>query len=362
MKMKLEKTPSFWMYIVGGLISIAVGILLLPAWAGMDLFFSSWSAYSVNIMISGLLLAYILLYLVKRIRRYHNTPAQTVAVVELVLMAVLAVVCAISEFVEYGINFGGPCQIFGIALWVRGASGVYTGYYCDSDLVKEVEQEKKAKKKNAPSEETEKETEKSNKKAKGNGGKTEKPKAIESKDAPKGRVDDFTVWRLTVAILLITAGAYLFVKPAFEKIHLQWVFSCAIIAIACFIVVLGFILKPKRIKVENESPVKKSAEGKEAAAAAQSDTEMEAEAAGYLESGKVKINLDNSANAMTQTAAYDAVKDDAETTENSQQESTKAEKKAKKEAENEAPKKTAKEAAKTRSAEEEKKTKAKKEN
>lgn len=360
MKMKLEKTPSFWMYIVGGLISIAVGILLLPAWVGMDLFFSSWSAYSVNIMISGLLLAYILLYLVKRIRRYHNTPAQTVAVVELVLMAVLAVVCAISEFFEYGINFGGPCQIFGIALWVRGASGVYTGYYCDSDLVKEVEQEKKAKKKNVPLEETEKETGKSNKKAKGNGGKTEEPKAIESKAAPKGRVDDFTVWRLTVAILLITVGAYLFIKPAFEKIHLQWVFSCAIIAIACFIVVLGFILKPKRIKVENESPVKKRAEGKEATTATQSDTEMGNEAAGYLESGKVKINLENSANAMTQTAAYDAVKDDVETTE--------AEKKVKKEAEteNEAPKKAtkeaAKEAAKTQSADKEKKPKAKKEN
>ncbi len=303
MKIKLDKTPSFWMYIVGGLISVAVGVLLLPAWAGMDLFFSTWSAYSVNIMISGLLLAYILLYLVKRIRRYSSTPAQTVAVVELVLMAVLAVFCAISEFVEYGVDFGGPCQIFGIALWVRGASGVYTGYYCDSNVVKAAEQEKKAKKKNSGSAEESKEKKK----------EEEKPKALEANETPKGRVDDFTVWRLTLAIILITAGSYLFIKPAFEKIHLQWVFSCAIIGIACFFVVLGFILKPQRIRVKNESPVKKKTESTEEAA--QDSAEPTEEAAGYLESGKVKINLDNSANAMTQTAAYDAIKEEPSETE-----------------------------------------------
>lgn len=302
MKIKLEKTPSFWMYIVGGLISIAVGVLLLPAWAGMDLFFSEWSAYSVNIMISGLLLAYILLYLVKRIRRYSGTTAQTVAVVELVLMAVLAVFCAISEFVEYGVDFGGPCQIFGIALWVRGASGVYTGYYCDSNVVKAAEKERKERKEKQEQQSADEGASKKNEK--------EKPKELETNEVPKGKVDDFTVWRLTLAIILITAGAYLFIKPAFEKIHLQWTFSCAIIGIACFLVVLGFVLKPQRIKVASESPVKKQPQGEEKAA--RETSEPTEEAAGYLESGKVKINIDNSANAMTQTAAYDAIKEEGE--------------------------------------------------
>ena len=299
MKLNLKKTPSFWMYIVGGVLCIAVGVLLLPAWASADLFFSEWSAYSVNIMISGLLLAYILLYLVKRIKRYHNTPAQTVAIVELVLMAMLAAFCALSEFITYGINFGGPCEIFGIALWVRGASGVYTGYYCDSDLVKEVEQKKKASKNGTQGGEASGETKAVN-------GANKDQKALETDLPSKGRVDDFTVWRLTLAIVLITSGAYLFMRPAFEKIHLQWVFSCAIIAVACFLVILGFILKPKRVKVEKESPVKKNEEGKDKP---NQDKETAEDAAGYLESGKVKINID-SANAMTKTSAYDAVKEE----------------------------------------------------
>lgn len=292
MRIRLEKTPSFWAYIVGGFICIAVGILLLPAWAGAEVFFSSWSAYSVNIMISALLLAYILLYLMKRIKRYSNTPAQVVAIVELVLMAVLAVVCAISEFVEYGINFGGPCQIFGIALWIRGASGVYTGYYCDSNLVKEAEQQKKAQKKSdaAPK-----------------GNDAEAVAALDTDRTPRGRVDDFTVWRLTLAIVLITAGAYLVLEPAFEKIHLQWVFSCAIILISCFFVVLGFALKPSKIRVEAHSP--KAEVPKEENTAVNSEDAEQSDAAGYLESGKVKINF-GSANAMTKTAAYDAIKDE----------------------------------------------------
>jgi flagellar biogenesis protein FliO len=251
-------------------------------------------------MIIVLLLAYILLYLVKRIKRYSNTPAQVVAIVELVLMAVLAVVCAVSEFVEYSITFGGPCQIFGIALWVRGASGVYTGYYCDSDIVKEAENEKKEQKK----------------KIKAQAEKAEKPqKAIDTDEAPRGRVDDFTVWRLTLAIVLITAGTYLFVKPAFEKIHLQWFFSCAIIVVACFFVVLGFALKPRKIRVENESPVNAKPEEpqqQQDTQAAEANVETAQQTQGYLESGKVKINIDNSANAMTKTAVYDAIDEKSE--------------------------------------------------
>ena len=294
MKIKLEKTPSFWAYILGGFISAVVGVMLLPAWSGAELFFSKWGEYSVNIMISALLLAYILLYLMKRIKRYSNTPAQIVAIVELVLMAVLAVVCAVYEFFEYGINFGGPCQILGIALWIRGASGVYTGYYCDSDVVKEAEQKKKEKKNKgeAASEE-----------------KTEEV-ALDTDKAPRGRVDDFTVWRLTLAIVLITAGSYLVLRPAFEKIHLQWVFSCAIIIIACFFIVLGFALKPQKIKVAERG--EKAEAPKEASANASEEAKEQSEAAGYLESGKVKINLGGSANAMTKTAAYDAIKDEVE--------------------------------------------------
>ena len=70
MKIKLEKTRAFWAYILGGFLAALIGVVLLPAWADTNVFFNTWGGLSVNIMISGLLLAYILLYLMKRIKRY----------------------------------------------------------------------------------------------------------------------------------------------------------------------------------------------------------------------------------------------------------------------------------------------------
>lgn len=269
MKIKLEKTKAFWLYIVGGIISAALGGMLMPIW-DERVFFSGWGIKSVNIMISALLLAYILLYLVKRINRYSGTPAQIVAIVELVLMAVIGIVCTVSAFVDV-IKFGDPCQIFGLVLWTRGASGVFTGYYCDSSLAK-----KKKKK-----------------------GKNE----ITGDEEPKGRVDDFTVWRLTLAILLITVGTYLFIVPPFGASHLQWVFSCAIVLVGLFFVIYGIAQKPKRLRVNeiNEAPVNPSNER---------CAEAEGEKPNELEEGKVKFNVETSASAMTKTAAYDAIKED----------------------------------------------------
>ncbi len=290
MKIKLEKTNAFWVYILGGVLAVFLGIMLLPAWASTDLFFNNWGSLSVNIMISGLILAYILLYLTKRIKRYAGTPAQIVAIVELVLMAVVAVVCAVSNFIDYDVSFGGPCQIFGIALWVRGASGVFTGYYCDSNIVKAAEEAKKAKKKGAVEVKTEE---------------------INTEEEPKGRVEDFTVWRLALAVALISAGTYLFVKPAFEAENLQWVFSCAIIFVGLFFAIFGGFLKPNKVKVNEKSPM--SADEKESAPSKEkSQTKVnDKNNIKALDEGKVNIKLGNeSANAMTKTAAYDAVKNE----------------------------------------------------
>ena len=276
MKLKLEKTKAFWLYIVGGIISASLGGMLMPVW-DEGVFFSTWGIKSVNIMISALLLAYILLYLVKRIHRYSGTPAQIVAIVELVLMAVIGGVCTVSAFVDI-IKFGDPCQIFGLILWTRGASGVFTGYYCDSSLVKKSEKKEAKAKKKSKSE-------------------------VTGDEEPKGRVDDFTVWRLTLAILLITTGTYLFILPPFGASHLQWVFSCAIVLVGLFFVVYGVAQKPKRLRVNeiSETP---------ANAGAEKCAEAEKEQQGALEEGKVKFNVETSASAMTKTAAYDAVKDD----------------------------------------------------
>jgi hypothetical protein len=108
MKLSLEKTRAFWLYIVGGIIALTLGVMLLPVWRGFEsLFFSGWGEFAINIMMSSALIAYILLYLVKRIRRYSGTPAQIVAIVELVLMVVIAVVCTVSTFTGANYDFCG---------------------------------------------------------------------------------------------------------------------------------------------------------------------------------------------------------------------------------------------------------------
>ena len=324
--MKLEKTRGFWTYIVFGVLCIAVGAALMPVWAGVDVFFSSWGNYSVNIIISGLILGYILFYLIKRIKRYSNTPAQVVSIVELVVMAVIAAVCTASLFVD-SISFGEPCQIFALVVWARGVSGVFTGYYCDSNIVKAAEEEKRAKKsagKLPALEDLKKEEIKETK--------------IDTEAEPKGRVDDFTVWRLSFSVILISVGVYLFVDPVIKLIHMQWVFSCTAMAVGLFFAVFGMAKKPTKVTVEKSSPEtkkekeKKSADGakaeakgeeakkapaakeeKPAADKAPAEKKAEekaekAEDAPQLEGAKVSIKVSGeSANAMTQTAMYDAV-------------------------------------------------------
>lgn len=234
MKLSLEKTRAFWLYIVIGVISLALGIMLLPVWKNFEkLFFKDWGEFAINIMMSAALVAYILLYLVKRIRRYSGTPAQLVAIVELVLMVVIAVVCTVSTFTPV-VSFGEPCQIFGLALWARGASGVFTGYYCDSTLVSEKIKKEKENKKNK------------------SGEKKQQDEDFDTDEEPRGRVDDFTVWRLAFAVLLISAGTFMFITPPIKHIVFQWVFSCAVTFIGLFIAIYGASLKPIKVKVKEQ--------------------------------------------------------------------------------------------------------------
>ncbi len=304
MKLKLEKTKYYWTYVLFGVLCTVLGVTLLPPWSSTGVFFSSWGAYSVNIMISGLIFGYICFYLVKRIKRYSNTPAQIVSVVELVLMAVIAIVCTVSLFVG-DVSLGDPCQIFALVVWARGVSGVFTGYYCDSNIVRAAEEERRARKSGKMI--VEKTAEKS--------GESEQVRSV-------GRVDDFTVWRLVFAVFLISMGTYLFFNPIIKAIHLQWVFSSATFCVGLFFFVFGFAIKPVKEKAKDvpadKAPASASGKGADSAELGKSNGEsLAAEGNGAAEldtdakeEKKISINISNSATAMTKTAAYDAVKEE----------------------------------------------------
>ena len=180
--------------------------------------------------------------------------------------------------------------------------------------------------------------------------KKEKPTEIDTEAPPKGRVDDFTVWRLAFSVVLISAGTYLFVDPFIKHVHLQWVFSCVTIAVGLFFMVFGMAKKPAKVKIEKASPEAKKEEGQAKAdvtaadkskaeektaqqASAKDEGAKKAEPVArakkeepvleakkeesslekkedvpQLEGAKVSIKVSGeSANAMTQTAAYDAI-------------------------------------------------------
>ena len=107
-----------------------------------------------------------------------------------------------------------------------------------------------------------------------------------------------------MAIILISAGTYLFVKPAFESIHLQWVFSSTIIIVGLFFAIFGGFLKPNKVKVNKTS---QKAEEKGAAPSVEKPQgSINGSETKAIEEGKVNIKL-GSANAMTKTASYDAI-------------------------------------------------------
>ena len=46
MKLRLEKTRAFWLYIVGGVIATVLGTMLLPLWRKFEqLFFHGWGEH-----------------------------------------------------------------------------------------------------------------------------------------------------------------------------------------------------------------------------------------------------------------------------------------------------------------------------
>ena len=296
MKLTLEKTKAFWIYIVGGALAMILGGMLMPVWKAFEneLFFRSWGEFSVYIMISVVLFAYIFLYLIKRIKRYSTTPAQIVAIVELVLMVVIAVVCTVSAFVDF-ISFGEPCRVFGLAVWARGVSGVFTGYYCDSSKVK----------------------------------KNTKGKKKEDDEEPSGNVDDFTVWRLVVSVAMISAGTFFFIEPLIEALTLQWLFSCTIILVGAFFTVYGIFLKPVKIKVEKPKEVKLDETKKEAELPKEEEKEELKEAPSI----KISLNATNEinetkeVNAITDTASLDAIKEEKEKKEEKAEKKDKKDKK-----------------------------------
>lgn len=313
MDTEIKKAKSFVFYMIIGIALFIFGILIMPVWEDVSasLFFAGWSRALVDIMISGLLALYIGFYLVKRIRRYAGTPAQIVAIVELVLMVVIAVVCAVS-FLDV-VSLGNSCQIFGLAIWVRGAAGAFTGYFNNYQFKKEQSCEKKEKTENTSKKDTKKIEGASAKKSEN----TSDVKLLEGKKGKekgvKGIVKsgEFTVWHLALAVFFISAGAYLFVRPPFTVVHLQWMFFAIVVCVGIAFFAYAFVVKARAKAIALNAQRDCTPSDNEQGATIKKDKtpKLPKEEVKVLDEAKVNIKLSETkeVNAMTNTAAYEKI-------------------------------------------------------
>jgi len=188
----LKKTKLFWAYYVGALICLLAAVIFAPLWSNTEIFFKSWGAKVIDLLIAALIIFYLVAYLSKKVARGGNGVIKILTIVEFVLLSLIALGCILSQFKVF--NFGGPCEIVGLIMWVRGAIEIYRAYYF------------------------------------------------------KGTSTKYPAWLVAVAIGLVTFGTYLYVKPLFTAKHLQWVLAAVMLIIMIFFIYAAVVTKPEKKK------------------------------------------------------------------------------------------------------------------
>ena len=199
------KTKLFWLYIVVGIVGIILGIMLMPVWGGCPdwVFWKNWGTQLINIIICICIVAYLCIFLVKKIMQRSNSVVKILTIIEFVVLALIALGCILQQFKV--INIGGACAILGLAMWCRGVVEIFRAYYHQ-----------------------------------------------------RGNNDRYPVWWLVIAICLVTFGVYLFAKPLFSDIVVLWVFVVLILLLSIIFIVVGILAKPeKRVRKEKRVETKK---------------------------------------------------------------------------------------------------------
>ena len=188
----LKKTKFFWAYYIGAVICLLAAVIFAPLWSKTSIFFKDWGAKVIDLLIAALIIFYLVSYLSKKVARGGNGVIKILTIVEFVLLSLIALGCILTQFKI--INIGGPCEIVGLIMWIRGAIEVYRAYYF------------------------------------------------------RGTSTKYPAWLVAVAIALVTFGTYLYVKPLFQAKHLQWVLAAVMLIIMIFFIYAAVVTKPEKKK------------------------------------------------------------------------------------------------------------------
>lgn len=187
---KLLKYPI--VSILLGSICLLAAVLFAPIWSWWDKCpWKDWGNQILYILIAAVIIAYLALFLFKKVRQASKRVIQVLTIVEFSLLSLIALGCIFSQFDI--INIKGACQIFGLALWARGVVEIFRAYYYRSDS-KEV----------------------------------------------------YPVWYLAISIAMVTFGTYCFAKPFISDLVILWLFVSILIITGLLLLVLGINSKANK--------------------------------------------------------------------------------------------------------------------
>lgn len=172
--------------IILGAVCLLASILFAPIWYFWDS--CPWKDLGkqvINLLIAACIIAYLVLYLFKKVKGPGKRVIKVLTIVEFALLSLIALGCIFSQFKV--INVQGACQIFGLILWTRGCVELFRAYYHRADS-KEI----------------------------------------------------YPVWYLAVSIVLVTFGTYCFAKPFIQDIVILWIFVAILATSGILLLVYAF--------------------------------------------------------------------------------------------------------------------------
>ena len=177
--------------LVLGPIFILFALLFAPIWNFWDSCpWKDWGRQIISLLIAACIIAYLALYLAKKLT-HGKRVIKVLTIVEFAILSLIALGCIFSQFKV--VNIQSACQVFGFALWTRGAIELFRAYYHRAD----------------------------------------------SKEY-------YPVWYLAISIAMVTLGTWCFVKPFIQDIVILWMFVSLLLACGILLLVLGINNKPNR--------------------------------------------------------------------------------------------------------------------
>ncbi len=180
----------FWMFYILSIITLVLGIALLPLWAGTGVIWESLGNDFFSMILFCIILVYILGFLIKQIIKEKKVAVKILTVFEAGFFFAIAIGCIMEQFDL--VSVVGPCTIAGAALWSRGFVYIVKAYLCKHD-----------------------------------------------------ESDKYPLWMLVVSVGLVTLGSIMMTQEIFSVGHIVWAVSVILIFIAIMFFFLGIISKPK---------------------------------------------------------------------------------------------------------------------